>query len=125
MMKVLSWFLGLMITILLKYLLTIMLRKKLYIAFLRKRPCLGNLSALAMECWNIGLGGGVLIGRLTQFILASAFWVGRIDVPFLDSEVNLFGYRFDYAPANFRKDVLGKMNIKRVLVLHDLCVLPQ
>ena len=112
MMIVLSWFLGLMITIVLKVLLTMLLRKKLYIAFFRKRPCLGNLSALAMECWNIGLGGGVLIGRLTQFALASAFWIGRIDVPFLDSEVNLLGYRFDYAPANYRKDVLGMMTIK-------------
>ena len=112
-MIVLSYFLGrITLTIVLKLLLTMLLRKKLYIPFFRQRSCLSNRSALPMECWNIGLEGGVLIGRLTQFALASVFWTGRIDVPFLDSEINLLGCRFVYAPANYRKDVLGMMTIK-------------
>jgi len=113
MIRFLAWFTALMITITLKYLLTTFFRKKFYSAFYRRKPKAGNISALAMECWHIGLGGGVLIGRLVQFLLASAFWIGRIDVSFLCDDVHIFGYRFDTAPANFRKDILGKSTCER------------
>ena len=79
MIHILAWFTALMITILSKYLLTRLFRKKYYSAFYRRRPRAANLSALAMECWHLGLGGGVLAGRLVQFLLASIFWIGRID----------------------------------------------
>jgi hypothetical protein len=65
-----------------------------------------NLVALALECWFIGLGGGVLVGRLVSFILAACFFIGRTDVPFLSKEVALGGYAFDYVPLNFVKDLL-------------------
>ena len=66
-----------------------------------------NFSALAMEAWNLALAGGSVLSRLSQFLLASAFWLGRVDCFLLDQDVNLFGYRFDFAPLNYRKEILG------------------
>jgi len=73
---------------------------------MRKQPRAANYNALAMECWHLGVGGGTLLSRLGQFLFAAAFWIGRIDVPFLDEHVNLFGYSFDYVPIYYRREIL-------------------
>ena len=106
MILLLAWGLGLTITIVLKMVVTSACRKQFYRGFYRRSPGKANLSILALECWFIGLGGGVLIGRITQFLLASAFWIGRIDEPFLADNVSLMGYKFDYVPLNFTKEIL-------------------
>lgn len=106
MLLILAWGIGLGITIELKVLLTGFCRKRFFRAFYRVNPGKANLSALALECWFIGLGGGVLISRISQFLMAAAFWIGRIDEPFLADNVELLGYKFDYLPLNYVQDLL-------------------
>ena len=74
MFLLLAWYIALMLTITLKVLLPCACRKRHFRAWYRVKPGQANLSALALECWFLGLGGGVLIGRLTQFLMATAFW---------------------------------------------------
>jgi hypothetical protein len=106
MLILLAWGIGLTVTIVLKMILTTFCRKQFFRAFYRVYPGRANISSLALECWFIGLGGGVLVGRLTQFLLASAFWIGRIDEPFLADNVAILGYQFDYVPLNYVKEIL-------------------
>jgi hypothetical protein len=106
MLLLLAWGLGLTITITMKSVITSLCRRRFFRAFYRVAPVKSNLASLALECWFIGLGGGVLVGRITQFLLASAFWVGRIDEPFLADNIALFGYKFDYVPLTYIKELL-------------------
>lgn len=101
-----GWGLGLGITIGLKVLLTLFCRKRFFRSFYRISEGGSNMASLALECWYIGIGGGILLGRLTQFLLAAAFWIGRIDVPFLADNVGLLGYKFDYVPMFYIQDIL-------------------
>ena len=103
---ILAWSIGLTITTVSKSMMTGMCRKRFFRALYRTYPGRANFSTLALECWFIGLGGGVLVGRVTQFLLASAFWIGRIDEPFLASNVAVFGYKFDYVPQNYVTEML-------------------
>jgi hypothetical protein len=106
MVLLVAWALGLMITIVLKQMLLKFFRKRHYAGFYRTNPIGANLNVLALECWFIGLGGGVLVARFISFILAACFFIGRTDVCFLSKEVALGGYAFEYVPTNFVKDLL-------------------
>ena len=102
----LAWCLGIGMTVGLKYILTLFCRKASFRSFMRVRPRAANVSNIMLETWYLGLGGGVLVARMSQFLFAAAFWIGRIDEPFLADNVEIFGYQFDYLPVNFQKDIL-------------------
>lgn len=106
MLNIIAWGIGLTVTIVLKMVLTGFCRSTSIKAFFRTRPGAANLSSIMLECWHLGLGGGVLLGRVTQFLLAMAFWVGRIDSYFLSDDVQVFGYRFDTVPHKFISEIL-------------------
>jgi hypothetical protein len=106
MILLMAWALGLIITLLLKRVVVKYCRKRHYAGFYCRNPKGANLAVLALECCFIGLGGGVLVRRFTQFILAACFFVGRTDILFLSRDVVLLGFAFDYVPTNFVKDIL-------------------
>ncbi len=56
-----AWILGLFLTILLKTISLKLVRKNFFSAFYRMKPSGANRSTLAFECWQIGLGGTLLI----------------------------------------------------------------
>jgi len=106
MLILLAWCIGLGVTIFAKMFLTRYCRSVQYRAFYRIRPRAAMFTSLLLECWYFGVAGSVLISRIGQFLFAAAFWVGRIDCRFLSSDVQIFGYSFDYVPIYFRKDLL-------------------
>ena len=59
-LSLLAWGLGLGATIGIKVLVTMACQKSLYRALFRIRPKAARLTSLALECWFIGLGAGVL-----------------------------------------------------------------
>ena len=63
MFLILSWCLGLTITIGIKTVLMMFSRKEFHQALVRKRVKPSNYNSLAMECWQLGVGGGALLSR--------------------------------------------------------------
>ena len=59
------------------------LRKFNYTGFYRKRPIVGNIATLALECWHIALTIGFMAARVVKIMLCAAFYVGRVDTPVL------------------------------------------
>ena len=107
MILLVAWGLGLLLTILLKAIMTKICQRNFYAGLYRTVPNRANLSTLALECL-VHRSRRRRFGR-TNYIIpsgAAILFVGRTDVPFLSNDVSLFGFTFDIVPTNFVKDIL-------------------
>ena len=68
-------------TIGIKMIALLLLRRVMFVGFFRKRPASGNFLLLVMECWNLGLTILSMIVRLVKVTLISIFYIGRLDTP--------------------------------------------
>ena len=99
---------GIIIVLVIKLILVRSCRCTMYVAFYRKRPAAGNISALALECANFALSVGFVFLRLIKILITGALYVGRIDTPFLAEGVGrIGGFELDNYPRIFMKDILA------------------
>ena len=104
---ILGQIVGICVTIGLKMIIMIFLRKMFVAAYYRKRPAASNVMNVVLESWNVGLSTGFMIGRSGVLLLCTAFYIGRLDTPFLAPGVGFFGpVPLDSYPNAFRKDIL-------------------
>jgi len=74
--------------------------------FYRVNPSAANLITLALECAYIGLGGGILLGRVAQLFLRAVFFTGRIDVLCMSKHIADSDYLLDRVSTSFIADML-------------------
>jgi hypothetical protein len=108
----LAQMIGLFVTVGLKQLVLLFLRRQYFSAFYRKRPAQSNVLNVALGCWNLALATGYVLARGLFLLLATALHIGRFDVPFLALDVKQFGLgRFsidlDSDPTTYRKALLS------------------
>jgi len=108
-LRLLAFLCGMTVIIIFRVLLLLCVRTKLYEAFYRPKPARANLTALILEAANFALSFGFIIVRVVKLLLTAAFYIGRIDTPFLAPGVgNPWGYfELDSYPTIFVKDMLA------------------
>ena len=110
----LAGLLGLFTAILLKVLILRYLRASGYGGFYRRRPAAANFENLILECWNLGLTTGYVMGRVLKLILLSIFYIGRVDTNFFANNVGWLGtVPLDGYPMAFMKDLLAHEAVSR------------
>lgn len=117
-LSALAAFIGLLTTLIFRQLILLCLRRTLYGAFYRRRPLAANLLNLILECWNLGLTTGYILGRSVKLVMLAIVYMGRIDTPFLADGVGwLFGARqvpLDSYPIAFRKELVSHEAVSAV-----------
>jgi hypothetical protein len=107
-LAILANLIGLAVTLGLKYLVLLFLRRRYHAAFYRKRPARSNVLNVVLGCWNVALATGYVLARGCLLLLAAALHIGRIDVPFLAPDVKQFGLiDLDAYPTAYRKALLS------------------
>lgn len=103
----LATLIGVLVTIIIKTIILLCLRKVLFAGFYRRSPCFANCLMVVMECWNLALTVLAMFRRLVKLLLITAFYIGRLDTPMLAKGVGQVGpVPLDDYPIQFRKDLL-------------------
>uniref|UniRef100_A0A7S1ZX26 Uncharacterized protein n=1 Tax=Ditylum brightwellii TaxID=49249 RepID=A0A7S1ZX26_9STRA len=106
--KVIAILIGITATLTFKTILVTVLGRVNYAAFYRKRPWIGNVSGVALECWHLGLTTGYMLARTIKLIVAALLYVGRVDTPFLGEGIGNIGpVNLDAFPTIYRKGLLS------------------
>jgi hypothetical protein len=106
-MTIIAQLVGITVTLCLKQVVLLFLRKQFLSAFYRKMPLKNNIMNVMLECWNIGLSSGVMLMRTAKLLLVTACYLGRLDTPLLADGVGFIGpIALDHYPISFRKDLL-------------------
>jgi len=106
--KIIAIVIGIAATLTFKSILVTVLGRVNYAAFYRKRPWIGNVSGVALECWHLGLTTGYMLARTIKLIVAALLYVGRVDTPFLGEGIGNIGpVNLDAFPTIYRKGLLS------------------
>jgi len=106
-MNIIAQLVGIGVTLGIKQIVLLLLRKQFLAAFYRKMPLKDNFMNVMLECWNIGLSSGIMLMRTAKLLLVTAFFLGRLDTPLLADGVGFIGpIALDSYPISFRKDLL-------------------
>lgn len=102
---------GIFVTLIPKIAGILVFRGYAFAGYYRKKVAAANFVFVLFECWNIAITAGFLMVRTALLFLFAIFYIGRIDTPFLDNEVDKFDFLpnaayADRAPVYYRKDLL-------------------
>jgi len=98
---------GFLITWMIKEILLSVFRHRWYRGFYRRKPANANILNVVMDCWNLGFSSMFIVARFVKVFICLAVNFGRVDVPFLSTDVSKFGpINLDDLPISFRKDLL-------------------
>lgn len=98
---------GFLITWMIKEILLRVFRRRWYRGFYRCKPANANILNVVMDCWNLGFSSMFIVARFVKVFLCLAVNFGRVDVPFLSTDLSKFGsINLDDLPMSFRKDLL-------------------
>jgi len=105
---IIAQLIGITVTVLLRMLILMFLRRQYCAAYYRKQTWQDNFMNTVLECWNIGISSGFMLIRSCQLFLLTACYLGRLDTPFLSSGVGVVNnIALDSYPNAFRKDLLS------------------
>ena len=111
-LAILAQFIGLSVTVLLRFLVLMFLRRQYHAAFYRKHPSQSNVLNVVLGSWHVALATGYVLVRGCMLLIATSLHIGRIDIPFLAPDVGKIGpsmcsLDLDGYPIAYRKSLLS------------------
>lgn len=99
---------GLSVSLIIRSILICSIRGKAHNAFYRKKPVLSNILSVLLETWSFAVALGFILARGLKLIIATCFYLGRIDCHLLHPNVNDVNkaITIDGLPDSFTIDLL-------------------